>query len=141
MFHFFLFFLMIRRPPRSTLFPYTTLFRSDLGDARRRRVGTAARDDDDLAHDAERGLLREERRQHVRHVPLLVVRRDDGAHAVLLPLVHLRPRRHGVRVYGAVRRSDKPPPADGRGSAGITAGAASSASRTRAKSMARSPAR
>src|SRR2546427_13012496 len=27
----FLFFLMIRRPPRSTLFPYTTLFRSVLG--------------------------------------------------------------------------------------------------------------
>src|SRR5258705_11588327 len=27
----FFFFLMIRRPPRSTLFPYTTLFRSDLG--------------------------------------------------------------------------------------------------------------
>src|SRR2546429_6711607 len=25
------FFLMIRRPPRSTLFPYTTLFRSTLG--------------------------------------------------------------------------------------------------------------
>src|SRR3712207_7810168 len=25
------FFLMIRRPPRSTLFPYTTLFRSDIG--------------------------------------------------------------------------------------------------------------
>src|ERR1039457_7314552 len=25
----FLFFLMIRRPPRSTLFPYTTLFRSN----------------------------------------------------------------------------------------------------------------
>src|SRR5258708_11732678 len=25
------FFLMIRRPPRSTLFPYTTLFRSDFG--------------------------------------------------------------------------------------------------------------
>src|SRR3712207_8658449 len=28
-----LFFLMIRRPPRSTLFPYTTLFRSRLRDA------------------------------------------------------------------------------------------------------------
>src|SRR3712207_7729116 len=27
------FFLMIRRPPRSTLFPYTTLFRSSLTDA------------------------------------------------------------------------------------------------------------
>src|SRR3712207_7044981 len=26
----FIFFLMIRRPPRSTLFPYTTLFRSDI---------------------------------------------------------------------------------------------------------------
>src|SRR5437762_13697275 len=27
----FFFFLMIRRPPRSTLFPYTTLFRSERG--------------------------------------------------------------------------------------------------------------
>src|SRR6266851_8527518 len=32
-YHSYLFFLMIRRPPRSTLFPYTTLFRS----SRRRR--------------------------------------------------------------------------------------------------------
>src|SRR3989449_10251612 len=30
------FFLMIRRPPRSTLFPYTTLFRSRTGEARAR---------------------------------------------------------------------------------------------------------
>src|SRR5256885_11257440 len=29
--NFFFFFLMIRRPPRSTLFPYTTLFRSGIG--------------------------------------------------------------------------------------------------------------
>src|SRR5690348_17395312 len=29
---------MIRRPPRSTLFPYTTLFRSRLGDDRLRRL-------------------------------------------------------------------------------------------------------
>src|SRR3989454_8479576 len=36
----FFFFLMIRRPPRSTLFPYTTLFRSELRqrDARLRLV-------------------------------------------------------------------------------------------------------
>src|SRR3712207_8432331 len=34
----FFFFLMIRRPPRSTLFPYTTLFRS-LSRFRRRRLG------------------------------------------------------------------------------------------------------
>src|ERR1051326_7178217 len=32
------FFLMIRRPPRSTLFPYTTLFRSALPAVRRRRA-------------------------------------------------------------------------------------------------------
>src|SRR6266496_5341687 len=46
------FFLMIRRPPRSTLFPYTTLFRSRAGSGRRaegagpwsRRTGSAARD-------------------------------------------------------------------------------------------------
>src|SRR2546421_7997859 len=31
MFTLFFFFLMIRRPPRSTLFPYTTLFRSRVG--------------------------------------------------------------------------------------------------------------
>src|SRR5260370_26635840 len=34
------FFLMIRRPPRSTLFPYTTLFRSDRGaDSRLHAIG------------------------------------------------------------------------------------------------------
>src|SRR5256885_9329047 len=38
----FFFFLMIRRPPRSTLFPYTTLFRSIL--ARARVPYAAARD-------------------------------------------------------------------------------------------------
>src|SRR5688572_33511911 len=30
-----IFFLMVRRPPRSTLFPYTTLFRSCRGELRR----------------------------------------------------------------------------------------------------------
>src|SRR2546427_10434457 len=34
---FFFFFLMIRRPPRSTLFPYTTLFRSRRASRERRR--------------------------------------------------------------------------------------------------------
>src|SRR5258707_10475390 len=44
----FFFFLMIRRPPRSTLFPYTTLFRSPLpgharcGPGRRRHRGRGA---------------------------------------------------------------------------------------------------
>src|SRR5215203_6303573 len=34
---FFFFFLMIRRPPRSTLFPYTTLFRSAVAPLRHPR--------------------------------------------------------------------------------------------------------
>src|SRR4249920_3987362 len=43
---FLFFFLMIRRPPRSTLFPYTTLFRSPCGagaSAARRGCGRPAR--------------------------------------------------------------------------------------------------
>src|SRR2546421_1027287 len=45
------FFLMIRRPPRSTLFPYTTLFRSDGTDAEIGELAHGARDDlaDDVA--------------------------------------------------------------------------------------------
>src|SRR5256885_11649200 len=39
--HFSFFFLMIRRPPRSTLFPYTTLFRS-LGGALQALLQTMA---------------------------------------------------------------------------------------------------
>src|ERR1035441_9797756 len=38
----FFFFLMIRRPPRSTLFPYTTLFRSIAGDHQYSRSGRPA---------------------------------------------------------------------------------------------------
>src|SRR5688572_32306225 len=40
MFHVIFFFLMIRRPPRSTLFPYTTLFRSShVALSRARHIG------------------------------------------------------------------------------------------------------
>src|SRR2546430_5857526 len=46
----FFFFLMIRRPPRSTLFPYTTLFRS-LGGKRARNTRQPAVD---RGHFAER---------------------------------------------------------------------------------------
>src|SRR3989442_15483047 len=41
---FLFFFLMIRRPPRSTLFPYTTLFRSLRGGNGNHRSGRAPRD-------------------------------------------------------------------------------------------------
>src|SRR3712207_1759925 len=49
---------MIRRPPRSTLFPYTTLFRSARADARADRVDALlVRDDRDLR--AVAGLARD----------------------------------------------------------------------------------
>src|SRR5476651_2770497 len=41
----FFFFLMIRRPPRSTLFPYTTLFRSRYWNSRDRSCGYSNRRD------------------------------------------------------------------------------------------------
>src|SRR5450432_704972 len=50
------FFLMIRRPPRSTLFPYTTLFRSDIRRPRpaaARRSGHARRDGEEHAPRSE----------------------------------------------------------------------------------------
>src|SRR3712207_7600886 len=67
------FFLMIRRPPRSTLFPYTTLFRS-LG--KRRHVRRVAPDDPDprlgprprAEHDARQH--REDTIRHQRHTGL-----------------------------------------------------------------------
>src|SRR6185503_14142851 len=53
------FFLMIRRPPRSTLFPYTTLFRSDgvaakfIGDPERRDVHLVLLQDRSADHTSE----------------------------------------------------------------------------------------
>src|SRR3712207_9325784 len=44
-----IFFLMIRRPPRSTLFPYTTLFRSYFA-VREATIVTARREDFRIVH-------------------------------------------------------------------------------------------
>src|SRR2546430_10854755 len=58
--HFTFFFLMIRRPPRSTLFPYTTLFRSQpdgapvLAGTEHRLLGAGPADPRDLV--ARRGI-------------------------------------------------------------------------------------
>src|SRR3712207_9104449 len=83
----FIFFLMIRRPPRSTLFPYTTLFRSS---PPVRRAGGAAS-----------GLRRGGRARRGAHRPL------DGA---------LRRGGRGVRVPEARRgRQHREPPPLRRG--------------------------
>src|SRR5438445_12811598 len=62
------FFLMIRRPPRSTLFPYTTLFRSSRRGRQLEARGMSMQHDpelDDVLQDQElmhlAGLLREGR--------------------------------------------------------------------------------
>src|SRR3712207_6888955 len=68
------FFLMIRRPPRSTLFPYTTLFRSE----QRGGVGGRDRDRVALAHVQHGELLAHLRalRRHVREKDVLPHGRD-----------------------------------------------------------------
>src|SRR2546430_13445460 len=57
---FFFFFLMIRRPPRSTLFPYTTLFRSDLSGFVGRIEAVSIFHDEFLGTHQERCLQRSE---------------------------------------------------------------------------------
>src|SRR3712207_9169769 len=51
--HYVFFFLMIRRPPRSTLFPYTTLFRSRCLDGHGAH-GSGGRRDVGVGEDADR---------------------------------------------------------------------------------------
>src|SRR3712207_7353171 len=59
----FIFFLMIRRPPRSTLFPYTTLFRSHQDDQEGPGVQRDLRPDRDARpRRLGEGLLRRDRR-------------------------------------------------------------------------------
>src|SRR3712207_8195378 len=72
---------MIRRPPRSTLFPYTTLFRSlglvlrELGLQVPRRRAQA--EGDDLAGHLARGVAEPVERPRVLHGRLEVVDRAD----------------------------------------------------------------
>src|SRR5204862_7007469 len=72
----FFFFAMIRPPPRSTLFPYTTLFRSVVFGAHRRRPRPAARHQ---AHPAPEGRIPGRLQHHHRseeHTSELQSRRD-----------------------------------------------------------------
>src|SRR5437870_7714591 len=66
------FFLMIRRPPRSTLFPYTTLFRSDSRYPNRPRFssGPPAPDDADDRHAGSKARDRKSTRLNSSHVAI-----------------------------------------------------------------------
>src|SRR5580704_18845638 len=68
-FFFNVFFLMIRRPPRSTLFPYTTLFRSD---RRERPADTHERPADTSLRQPTRAVRSEEHTSELQSpVPLV----------------------------------------------------------------------
>src|SRR2546422_8935828 len=89
----FFFFLMIRRPPRSTLFPYTTLFRSADGAAQ----ATRERLDNGLTI-----LVRENAVAPVVAVSLLVTmgtRWEEPSNAGISNFVH------AVMVRGTAKRS------------------------------------
>src|SRR3712207_7032832 len=68
------FFLMIRRPPRSTLFPYTTLFRSQLVNA---RLAVAAREVAHLLRRPDRAAQRPQSLLEDLHPQRPAVGRDD----------------------------------------------------------------
>ena len=71
------FFLMIRRPPRSTLFPYTTLFRSRSGDATQAVIDQLANllEPGDVVVDAGNTLYTDTRRREA-------ALRERGLHLV-----------------------------------------------------------
>src|SRR2546425_7008442 len=115
------FFLMIRRPPRSTLFPYTTLFRSASWRAgwsrsatcsrtwctprRTRASGCAAHDRRDLARPRRRPRTRLRRGRGD------AARRRRPGGAALLPPPHCGPGPRGARLFrdaGARRAPDRP---------------------------------
>src|SRR3712207_7960076 len=68
-----IFFLMIRRPPRSTLFPYTTLFRSLLS----RLFFLAGWTEASLAVEQDTAVLASELRQRERKEIVAVTGSDD----------------------------------------------------------------
>src|SRR5258707_10249813 len=61
---------MIRRPPRSTLFPYTTLFRSTVGGRPGHDFPCGWHDDFSIAIHAGRGDEPDARRENARRVAL-----------------------------------------------------------------------
>src|SRR5437773_11324612 len=113
-----LFFLMIRRPPRSTLFPYTTLFRSrelrQLGRLERHRPepDPAARPVDRLAdgrdehEDEQRDRYDQERQHEPLEPPVVHAERDPEARGAEQRPAEL-PLEEEVGTVEAVARGDR----------------------------------
>src|SRR5256886_7053566 len=93
------FFLMIRRPPRSTLFPYTTLFRSPAGD---RRPPGAGRESGATAVAAVHGERDPRAARWRGRPPRRRVGRRRAARPI--PCERISGERDGRRAHPAVRR-------------------------------------
>src|SRR2546430_11545955 len=91
----FFFFLMIRRPPRSTLFPYTTLFRSlSSAHASGPRCGGARTDGRNLRRSEEHTSELQSQSNLVCRL-LLEKKKEQQANAVLPSVTLLHPDTHG----------------------------------------------
>src|SRR2546425_10635381 len=104
------FFLMIRRPPRSTLFPYTTLFRS-------RRAGIRGRAAAAAGARRPGGSARGPRPVRARRRPAAAGGGSAGGRGRLVSPRHRAgraDRRGARRVYGAGRREARRGGRDGR---------------------------
>src|SRR3712207_9412802 len=96
---------MIRRPPRSTLFPYTTLFRSEPGALRDRAVGLEERQDVALRDQPVRaGLADLVRRLRALDPPVARRHGVGGVLGLRLALDQGRFREEGVAVRVLVAR-------------------------------------
>src|SRR2546430_13699904 len=105
-----IFYLMIRRPPRSTLFPYTTLFRSTcVLDVDPAPGGPglpfpgSAREDPGLAHQAQRTSARSE--EHTSEL-------QSQSNLVCRPLLETKTNHLACRLQSTppLRRSFQSPP-------------------------------
>src|SRR2546425_1948024 len=79
---------MIRRPPRSTLFPYTTLFRSELEDRRPARPEVCLQAVEE-ERDGREAVMAEQREQLLGHDGLTPVPRSEEHTSELQSLAYL----------------------------------------------------
>src|SRR5260370_17776871 len=103
---FLFFFLMIRRPPRSTLFPYTTLFRSRPGPSRLRTCAQALYPTSSLSSSVSRSEEHtSELQSHLNLVCRLLLEKKNKHIELRSQTRHHSPRPHAPTAH---RRAHSP---------------------------------